>query len=193
EIVTAAIGGDKTQVILREQDLQAALPESERSGWSIVRIGPVTISPTNPDLLVIAAYAKHERLQPTWPGRSYVFLFDRRSGVISLRLQSDVGSWFNFTDFSPDSRWLITSSSDFARFTWSLILHDIGRSETRTLTSLSQAGYLHAFPEYEWSSNGQWLLVLDDGVLWLIAPDHDYQRTIVPQSPGCTLAAWVNT
>lgn len=192
EVVTAAGRDDKTRVMLRGTDLQAALPESERSDWSIVGIGPVTISPTNPDVLLIAAYATHERLQPNWPGRSYVFLFDRRSGVTSLRLQSDLGSWFNFTDFSPDGRWFITSSSDFARFERLFILHDISRRETRTLTSLSLPGYPLAFPEYKWSSDGQWLLILDDGVLRLIAPAFDYERTIVPESPGCMFAAWVN-
>ncbi len=191
EIVMAAIGDDEIQVMLRKTDLQAALPESDRSGWSIDGIGPVSISPTSPDLFLIAAYATHERLQPNWPGRSYVFLFDRRSDVTSLRLQSDLGSWFNFTDFSPDSRWLITSSSDFARFERSFILHNISRRETRTLHSFSLPGYPYASPEYKWSFGGQWLLVLDDDVLRLIAPDYDYQRTIVPQSPGCTLAAWI--
>ena len=44
----------------------------------------------------------------------------------------------------------------------------------------------------DWSGDGRWLIVLDDGILHLVEPDGDYQRTVVPDSPGCMVAVWID-
>jgi len=47
-------------------------------------------------------------------------------------------------------------------------------------------------PYYDWSSDGQWLVIVDDGFLRLVAPLYDYQRFIRHDYPSCGHVAWVN-
>jgi len=194
ELVMANTGDDRPRTLLAEKDFQAALPERDPSEWRIAGLGPVMVNPANRDVLLIVAYATQEALSVSRDtlGRSYVFLFDRRTGDLSLRVQSNIGKWFNSTSFSPDGRWLTTSELDPAGSTTSIILHNIARNETQTLPSLAYDQYMGIAPSYGWSADGLWLLILDSGVLRLSAPAYNYQQTIVPESPGCVLAAWIN-
>ena len=81
---------------------------------------------------------------------------------------------------------------DPTRSIWSIHMYDVKRGDTQTFTFALPANSLYAFPTYGWSEDGRWLAILNDGILHLVAPDHDYQRSALPDSPGCIFAAWVN-
>lgn len=44
--------------------------------------------------------------------------------------------------------------------------------------------------DYGWSADGEWLLLLDSGVLHFIAPAQDIHYRLQPPAAGCTYAAW---
>ncbi len=46
--------------------------------------------------------------------------------------------------------------------------------------------------DYGWSPDGEWLLLLDGGVLHFIAPAQETHYKLQPPIPGCTYAAWAN-
>jgi hypothetical protein len=86
---------------------------------------------------------------------------------------------------SPDARWLAIQSLDRTRTNWKLHLLNFQTDQIEVITS----AYRFAFPDYDWSANGQWLLRIDRDFLYLLAPDHDYQRDAFP---NCSFAGWVN-
>lgn len=96
---------------------------------------------------------------------------------------------FTLTD---DGHWLmVVRFTDPVTNTWVIDLYDTARGETQTLT-LNFPAYPAPFPFYDWSEDGQWLLVVDDGFLRLIAPGHDYERVVTHDFAACRYPAWVN-
>jgi hypothetical protein len=74
-----------------------------------------------------------------------------------------------------------------------LDLRDLRAGELKTPAPESAYGSLAlAYAGENWSSDGQWFLSLNEGVLYLVAPGYDYHRAIVPESPGCIFAAWID-
>ncbi len=189
EIVVASIANDRAQVLLTSDDLLAVLPTDDRP--ERLEIGFfATVHPRHPSLLFISAYGFNPDGETNPVASGYVFIYDlaARHGISAILTGRNV-LWI--PQFSPDGRWLAQSAYDPAGSKLSLVLHHIGRNESKTLEYANVSMASFGFPVYQWSGDGQWLLFLDDGLLRLIAPDYDYQRTIVPQSPGCTLAAWI--
>lgn len=45
---------------------------------------------------------------------------------------------------------------------------------------------------YDWSANSDWLLILEEDGVRLVAPAYDYERRIVHDYLGCETAVWVN-
>ncbi len=177
EIVTATITDSTPHSLLKLDDLVKDLPDARQGSHALwyYPLGPRWLS-----IEVIAFGGEGDS--------SDFFLLNLRSGHVS-RLPLDG----RIRDFkvSPDDRWLAGSAIG-GNNVWSLHLVQIEQRQNRTLT-FNSPRVAHLPPPYEWSADGRWLLVLDHGILTLIAPEHDYQRTIVPPSPGCLFAAWVNT
>jgi hypothetical protein len=190
EIVVASIANDRPRVLLTSDDLLAMLPTDDRP--ERLEIGFfATVHPRHPNLLFISAYGLNPDSETTLVASGYVFIYDLGSQQVLSSIWTG-GNVLWMPQFSPDGRWLTQSAYDPARSKLSLVLHHIGRNENKTLeyTDVSLASF--GFPVYQWSGNGRWLLFLDDGILRLIAPDYDYERAIVPESPGCMFAAWIN-
>lgn len=93
--------------------------------------------------------------------------------------------------FSPDGRWLILSRVDEAIINqWSFYLHDVEKNQTKIL----RAGYpiyTAKRPYFDWTGDGRWLVVVDDGFLRLSAPAYDYQRLIPHDQVACTDVGWI--
>lgn len=93
---------------------------------------------------------------------------------------------------TPDGRWLtVVRFADPVTNTWELYLHNVARQETKVIT-LNYPAYPAPFPFYDWSADGKWLLLIDDGFLRLVAPDYDYERIITHEYVACRYPAWVN-
>ena len=191
EIVATNIATDETNVLLGSEKLSALLPEDERD--DDFGVNYIAVNPANPNLLLLTAYTFDRRTVSSsfMPTQYHGFLLDRQSGDVSLLSQPQTG--WDTVLFSPDGRWLVMLTYDLARSMWTLTLRDVTTGETETFSFSSSTAPPETYPSFEWSAGGRWLSILNGGILHLIAPGYDYHQTIVAPSPGCTLAAWVNS
>ncbi len=74
---------------------------------------------------------------------------------------------------------------------WVIHLYDTIREETKKFT-LNYPSYPAPFPFYDWSADGTWLILVDNGFLRLMAPSYDYERIITHHYDACRYAAWIN-
>jgi hypothetical protein len=191
QVITASTTGGDPRILVRTSDLLPLLPEG--GPFDSFYLSHVAVNPADPNSLAVIAVSSRRETSFTPPpaNTAYVFLVNRKSGEISLRWQID--QLYTGLEFSPDGRWLMATAFEWDRGRWSLHLHDMEQNQTRTFTSGNVfTPYPNALPTYDWSADGQWLLLVDDGVMTLIAPAYDYQKPIVPASPGCVFAAWIN-
>jgi hypothetical protein len=94
--------------------------------------------------------------------------------------------------FSPDGRYLSLSRlEDPERNLWRLYVHDLEANETKTFAARYPL-YTFRYPFYDWSADGKWLILVDDGYLRLIAPAYDYNRLILHDLHRCSHVAWVD-
>jgi Tol biopolymer transport system component len=118
-----------------------------------------------------------------------LYRYDLATGQANLLLRLERAlTAYQPLRFSPGGRWLAVQSLDRTRTCWQLHLLNLHSNQTETFTSV----YRFAYPDYDWSANGRWLLRIDRELLYLIAPDHDYQQVIFHGFPNCFFAAWVN-
>lgn len=181
-------------------------------GVTAVLTDPATGTPS------ISAIAAH----PTIPGRLilagaeirgaggkyniFTFQFDdwtqSVSGTLALLMQLDdppLGYPSSITpggippfSFSPDGRWLVVAQlAAPPDNTWQIRLHDIQANQSQ-LISTSSPRYPANSPFFDWSSDGQWLVLVDDGFFKLIAPAAGYERIILHDFDACYFTAWVN-
>lgn len=93
---------------------------------------------------------------------------------------------------TPDGRWLVvTRFADSITNTWVLYLHDIDQNETKVLT-LNYPAYPAPFPFFDWSADNQWLVLVDNGFLRLVAPDYGYERIVTHDFAACRYPAWID-
>ncbi len=94
---------------------------------------------------------------------------------------------------SPDGRWLTVSwLEDKATNLWKIQLFDLESGETKIYTT-SYPIFTFKRPFYDWSRDGAWLIISEDGFLRLIAPDHDYERIIGHGLVACAYPVWSST
>lgn len=173
-IVLASISGEPARIVTAESEAVASLLGDD---------------PDNPTAQVVAqVFAVDsgrvlQQFRANMPGRgsaTYTFLSDAHSGAFtSLALERAIHS----ASFSPDGHWLAIEFGDASNMRLTLELIDLRQDGAQSFTfnrsrppQASDAGKL------EWSRDGQWLFVLDDGVLHLVAPGYGYQRAVVPDS-----------
>lgn len=121
--------------------------------------------------------------------RGLLIGYDLATGeaTVLLRLQQAF-TVYQPLRFSPDDRWLAVQSLDRTRTKWQLHLLNLQTNQTLVVNS----NYRFAYPDYDWSTDGRWLLRIDREFLYLLAPDHDYQQVFFHGFPNCFSAAWVN-
>jgi len=186
EIVAASAVTGALTILLPLADLQAAVPAGVE--FDRLSIRAIAAAPADPDTLFIALAPAEDDQGETATG-ALIFSYHRRTGAVALRLQLDhYLSPFNPLLFSPDGRWLALQSFARPKTLWQLHLHEVATRQTRVLTS----SYIFAFPGFDWSADGRWLLRVEDGFLHVLAPAHDYEQMIVHDFPGCNFAAWIN-
>lgn len=200
ELVMATLNNGEPQVVLDGAGVTAVLTDPATGFPSI---SAIITHPTIPGLLILAG--------PEIRGAGgkyniFTFQFDdwpqSPSGTLTLRLQLDdppLGYPAQLTSggippvsFSPDGRWLaaalLTPPPDD---TWQIYLHDIPANQTQTIATGSPR-YPANSPFFDWSGDGQWLALVDDGFFKLIAPAANYERIILHDFDACYFTAWVN-
>ncbi len=183
-IMLASTADDKPVPLLTTDDLLVALPEDAVA--SQVRIDYIVPHPTNNNQLFIV-------LQ-TFDFFGYVLLYDRLSGTVEYRIE--LGSMRNHVSgFSPNGRFLITTSNKLAQgingIDHFVTLHDIENNRTQNfLVNPADVGIRLNF---DWSVNGEWMaMILDDGLLQLYAPEHDYGIVLEHDFNGCHAIGWID-
>ena len=191
ELVAVPVGGEP-ETLLTSADLEAVLPPKEEgdSYWFY-------LVAEESDLLLISVTQFQSVSASSEPPsqRYYLLLLDRASGELTVVAEGDALRG----EFAGDGRSLIFINYGAAGGIWSLDRYDIAQKRAETLiqypadaafalpTALSRGSIL------DWSADGQWLLILRDGFLILLAPAYDYKQIIIPGAPGCFNAAWVNS
>ena len=170
--------------LISTTNLLHAVPEAERPMRLTMRY--VVANPTDPTMLAVMATSRED---------GYLFIVDRESGEVELRMTVGVESNHTFS-FSPDGRFIVMSGnvqgdSNFMGIFYAILLHDIEANETEVVeTGLNT--FAPAFT-FDWSKDGNWLMyVYGNDFLWLVAPEYDYQELIRHDFGGCTSAAWVD-
>ncbi|HEX6384050.1 MAG TPA: WD40 repeat domain-containing protein [Anaerolineae bacterium] len=187
ELVVASVSDDISKPLLSSATLGRAIFDGAQS--PSLTILYAVAHPASPNLLFIIAKNAQQN-------DGYIISFERETGRTALRLQ--LGLEPNHTlAFSPDGRWLaVTGSSDDIIGRGApmptLYLHDIAANQTRTFITDS-SNFAPVSTLFDWSADGQWLLlIMDSGLLDLVALDHDYQRLLQHDFGQCTALAWVN-
>jgi hypothetical protein len=91
---------------------------------------------------------------------------------------------------TPGSWLSLSRLEDQENNIWRVYVHDIARNETRTYAARYPL-YTFRYPFYDWSADGDWLILVDDGFLRLIAPAYDYHRLILHDLHKCSHVAWL--
>lgn len=74
---------------------------------------------------------------------------------------------------------------------WNLRLYDIGTKDYQTI-NVNFPPYPAPFPFYDWSLDWQWLLLIDNGYIRLVAPDQNYERIVTHDFTACRYSGWIN-
>lgn len=200
ELVIATLPDGEPQVVLDEMGITAVLTDPATGTPAISHILP---HPTIPGLLILAGPEIRGA-----GGKYNIFTFQlddwtqTAAGTLELRLQLDdppLGYPILLTpggvppvSFSPNGRWLLAAQlSNPPDDTWQIYLHDILANQTQTISS-SSPRYPANAPFFDWSIDGEWLVLVDDGFFKLIAPAANYERIILHDFETCYFTAWIN-
>ncbi len=200
ELVVATTENPNPVAVLDEAGVTTVLTDPNTGTPSISHI---TTHPTQPGLLVLAGPEIRGA-----GGKYNIFTFQfsdwaaAPAGKLTLRLQLDdpplgyptvlTPSGVPPISFSPNGRWLVAAQiSDPPDDSWQIHLHDIAANQTQ-IVKTSSPRYPANTPFFDWSSDSQWLILVDDGFLKLIAPAAGYERIILHEYDACYFTAWVN-
>lgn len=127
---------------------------------------------------------KSSRDEPSWSG--YLLTYDTRTdGLDWTEPFAHVELLPNIT-FSPNGRFMQAVELKDERQTLHLL-----DTETGKLQSFPLANGIY-YQDYDWSADGNWMLLADGDELSLIAPAHAYIRKVYSPATSCNTAVWVN-
>lgn len=194
QVATSTLGVDLPHIPLHVGELAEVVdPEMP----PLLFINHVTPSPVDPDLLLLSATT----VGGSEP-RYHFFSFRLSSGETRLLLQLGrlpTGDPALLTPtghppfrLSPDGRWLtVTYLAQASPASWRFLLYDLQEEQSQELT-VHYPSYPSRFPYYDWTPDGRWLAIVDDGFLRLTAPAVGHQRIIRFEHNACLYAAWIN-
>ncbi len=156
----------------------------------------VAVHPEMPDHLIIVTMdlESDEELFEWWKGGQpgatlFVYDWEAKETVLMQSFANDVALNRSYR-FSPNGRFLLFGEGAEYRPT-RLHLLDISTGESKLIATQSKF-----FDSIEWytdfSLDGEWLLVVDNGFLQLLYPGSGYERLIIPSTDQCETAVWVN-
>ena len=204
QVVIQDLETGQQKIVIDSTELMAEI-RPEQGGR--LRIRYVTVNPADPSLLLIGG-------SPAGSEVADYFVFGIRllgslDSVVDLEVakpemllhlpgipEGDPATYTPtgspaFT-FSSDGRWLMTVRFVDRIFnTWELNLVELASGETKTITT-NYPPYPAQYPYFDWSADGQWLALMDEGYLRLIAPAHNYEQIVPYDFRNCTYSGWIN-
>jgi hypothetical protein len=189
--LTGKVGEAGSDTLLTIADLTVGLEEERLRMMDFV-----AVRPQHPEQLVVAAIGVQGDGEASGlfkggqPG-AILFVYDWVRGERLLALPFDVEAGRSRSyRFSPDGRFLLFGEGDETQPTV-LYLLDLEAEEAAALPL--QAKQLDSIFWYtDWSADGRWLLVEDDGFLHLLLPGTEYERLVIPTTDYCETAVWVD-
>ena len=176
------------ETLLERERLVEAVRETRQ--MSEERPLPITLAalaahPTWPDRLVVATRVG------TWRnvGRTHILALSLATGEIRQLLQvTHPLESIRSLRYSADGRWLFVHSVERSTDSWHLHLYDNETGESQGYSSESTL----AFPGYDLSGDGAWLVRVDEGFIHLIPLHEGRQRLVAHDFARCYAAVWVN-
>lgn len=193
QIAASKVGDDLPQIVMPVARLASLVDETNPP---LLFINYVAVNPAHKDQLLLSA---------TTVGAStskyHIFSARLSTGEAQLlqqfeRLPSGYPSLLTPAGYppfrlSPDGRWLMTTLLESrSPTTWSFRLYDLQQDRPVTVNTYYPE-YPAQFPFYDWTPDGRWLAIVEDGFLRLIAPGHDYQKLVTHEMANCLFATWV--
>ncbi len=191
EIVTGTIGRAGVEVALRSTGFVL-------SGGGLFFIDYAAVNPVSPSQLLVSGPVLKSN------ENEYIILSLQLHRPETLRLIARLPDTLRGVpgaltptgyppfSFSPDGRWLMVSSAaEPATAGWTMHLYDL-QTGLRRAYKVEYPPYPAKYPFTAWSANGEWLAIVEDGYLRLIAPTHDYERLAPHPYDACLFVAWVN-
>jgi hypothetical protein len=146
----------------------------------------VAVAPGNGRyLFLLAGLIPHDPLRGV---NGLLFRYDRSGDELTLlwEVPHDVVPYYPLR-FSPDGQWLLLKSNGPRLYHF--YLYHVESGQERIMTS----NHMSAFPNFDWSADGRWLLRLEQGFVHLSAPAEGYQTLLLHEFNQCQFAAWVRT
>ena len=173
---------DEGTVLLHASSLMAAVPINH-----ITKELAITMAinhPQRPNQWFLSATS----VNGAGVNTEYVFMFDSENGSIKL-LTYLTGKRFSYgLTLTENGRYLSLlafDEGDLPGGEWELHVINLESSESDQLEKVfkTSSGY------YNWSKDGEWLLLAEDGLFRLIAPGVNYERQI-QHNLGCNVVGW---
>lgn len=183
KIVMGTVSDPTLQTILVGSDLLQFLPDGQNPRR--LTLAYVATHPQQPGRLFVVALDELEK-------RAYVFLYDRATGNIELRLDM-LYNLNHSLGFSPDGRYLVMTGQENLPATSRensglLLLHDIAQNKTTPF--LTRLPYFLPSVAYDWSSKGDLLAIaMDDNLIGVVDPDEALVEVLPHNYGACTSVA----
>ena len=166
--------------------MRAAPGARRRSSGQPLPVTPAALSahPNWPDQLIVAV-----REGDRWRSEAtHIFTYNLAEDELRhlLWVEHPLES-IRSLRFSADGRWLFVHSVDRSTDSWHLHLYDSESGGSQTYSSESTL----AFPGYDLSADGAWLVRVDDGFLHLVPLQGGRQRLVAHSFAHCYSAVWV--
>lgn len=190
QIVRATVDNllDATPVV-ESAGIAAAITGEEST--MMVSVQQVFVHPEKPDWLFIFA-----AINSSVTGReNYLLGYQRDTGDLAVLFEFEGNSLAYPLQVTPDGRYLSVPTLDVPA----------GESFTQILVNLvplNAAEMTTGFPietyeiprdfTYDWSQDGKWFVIVNQGELQLIAPGQDYEHTLSHDVEGYCQAVWIN-
>lgn len=194
QLATSRVGDDLPQIVMPVTQLARLLDDANPP---LLFINYVAANPADRDQLLMAAttvgYAS---------AKVNIFSLRLSSGQVELlqqfeRLPTGYPSLLTPAGYppfrlSPDGRWLmVTLLASASPTTWTFHLLDLQQKQELQLNAYYPE-YPAQFPFYEWTADGRWLAIVEDGYLRLIAPSHNYHHLRTHALGDCLYIAWTS-
>ncbi len=182
-VLEASLEADQPTTLLPLSRLQEHVPANVSHlalNWQ-----GVAVAENGRYLFILAGLTPHDPLRGV---NGLLFQYDRVSDEVTLRWQvpHDVVPYYPLR-FSPDGQWLLLKSNGPRQYHFYLYHIESGREQIMT------SNHMSAFPNFDWSADGRWLLRLEQGFLHLSAPSEGYQTLLLHEFNQCQFAAWVGS
>lgn len=181
-----------TTVRLTQEDLHFLLLAEELQSAGRVTMQRVMVSPSHPGQLLIWAATSITRMG----GGYYVVRYDMAADEFLFMHLTELPYDLNAFPprLSPDGDWIALMVNEQEEMNPTVLLHHLPGAETLRYPLGTAGGDNrdHALTRrLDWTPDGRWAALVDDGAIRLIAAGDAYQYELIPDGMACQTAVWI--